>query len=96
MNDTLHEKVVGKYRYRVLPDHHFQLSDIDDYFECESDITEYKQLFIDDKLFSYEVIKDEKCTCCDNYKQVDGTAGMHFESAEEALQDYLTNYNAEV
>lgn len=89
--DSILERIIGKNLYVVCWDHFDDISDID--FESEEQRKEYLGKFEREELTSYFVMKKERCKCCEEWREVSSLGGMHCESAEQALNEFLDGYD---
>src|SRR5580693_5807802 len=89
--DNVLNRIIGKHLYIVSYDEFDDHTDID--LETEEQRKEYMDKFEIGDLSSYLVRKFEKCECCGENRLIDSVGGMHCETAEEALIDFIEMYD---
>lgn len=89
---VLARQTIGEYRYEVFYDSFDSIEHIE--FENEQDKQDYLHKFETGELTSFGVVKSKVCECCCLWSEVDSIWSMHFETAEEALSDYLSFHEA--
>ncbi len=83
--------LINGFKYEVVYDTDGNI-DLD--FENEAQKREYESKWFRGDINAYGVIKYERCTCCEQWKQIESIWNIHAESASEAFQYYNEEYKA--
>lgn len=92
-DQVLARKTIGEYRYEVFYDNYpmESLNDID--YESEENKRDYLDKFEKGDLSVFGVVKSKVCKCCCLWSEIDSLWGMHYQTAENCLEDYLKEYD---